>query len=428
MLKKVSLLLCGFIFIFFVNSTFGQDNYQGTLKDNDTGKGISGATIAYADGKGVISDQKGNFRIEDPLFPIRLEISHLGYQSKVVIISSIYEMGMIIPLEPASVDINQIEILGERIKRLFPKTYFYMIDYAFVDDKILIIGFDQSRLNHGKLLLTNLSQDTLFSRPVGKPKNLFKDGFGNIHLFAGDSIYQLYVDGNEVHFLYPIKIQDLPDDLLKLQFHNDEYFFFKELAGEGQVNKYYAIDTLSKSVVPLRTIYMIDLFKSEEQASRFSQWVPQWELKMDTAPAVVDYANKMMEAYVYDINVTHKPINSRIFNVEGNAVIVDLANQKTIKFDQNLEEVSTVKNKLPQHNKIQKLIIQDPASDKLYWVNYVGTKVTLMELDINTGKVKETLETPNFPFIENIQIQNGVIWFLYQPRLGEKVRSLYRMN
>lgn len=428
MLKQVGLLLCGFIFIFFVDSAFGQDNYQGTLKDIETGEGISGATIVYADGKGVISDQQGNFKIEDPLFPMRLEVSHLGYQSKVIIIRSIFETGMIIPLEVTNVNIDQIEIVGERIQRLFKGGYFYIIDYAFVGDNILLIGYDQSRLNHGKLLLTNLSQDTLYSMSVKKPKNLFKDGFGNIHLFTGDSVYQLFIKGNEVQLLYPTKTSNFPIDLLKFQCQIGEYFFFKELVGEGQVNKYYAIDTVKNNIIPLRTVYMVDLFNSEDQASRYRQWVPRWENKMDTSLAVVIAARREMESYVYDINVTHKPINSRIFKVGSRAVIVDLANQRTIQFDQNLSEVSSVKNKLPQHHKIQKLIIQDPTTEKLYWVNYVGTKVSLMELDINTGMVKKTLNTPNFPFIENIQIRNGVIWFLYQPRLGETVRSLYRMK
>ena len=426
---QIGIILWGIILFFVTNSTFGQENYHGNLKDIETGKNISSATIVFDDGKGVISDQQGNFKIEDAVFPMKLEISHLGYHPKSIIIKSIYESGIVIPLEPLSININQVEIVGERIQRLFPKTYFYLIDYAFVDDKILIIGYDQSRLNHGKLFLTNLSQDTLSSLTIEKPKKLYHDGFGNIHLFAGDSVYQLFIEGDEVLFLYPTKAIDFPEDLLKLQFQISNHFFFKELGGEGgQANIYYAIDTVNKNKIPLRTVFQTDLFKSEQEARGYRQWAPIWILKMDTLLSVVLGARRSMEKYVYDINVIHKPINSRIFKVGNRAVIVDLANKKTIQFDQNLEEVSSVKNKFPQHHKVQKLIIQDQITGKLYWVNYVGTKVSLLELDINTGKVKTTLETPNLPFIENIQIRDGVIWFLYQPRLGETVRSLYRMN
>ena len=72
-------------------------------------------------------------------------------------------------------------------------------------------------------------------------------------------------------------------------------------------------------------------------------------------------------------------------------------------------------------------VIQDPVTMKLYWIYYKGSKVLLGEFDPYTGEIANTLETPSFPFIENIKVRNGVIWFTYQPRLGETVRSLFRM-
>jgi len=65
---------------------------------------------------------------------------------------------------------------------------------------------------------------------------------------------------------------------------------------------------------------------------------------------------------------------------------------------------------------------------KLYWVYYKGSKALLGEIEINSGKIVRTLETPSVPFIENIKIRNETIWFTYQPRLGETVRSVFRMK
>ncbi len=86
------------------------------------------------------------------------------------------------------------------------------------------------------------------------------------------------------------------------------------------------------------------------------------------------------------------------------------------------------KTKLPKHSNRQKIVIQDPITQRIYWLYYKGSKVLLGAVNMDSGEIDETLETPNLPFIENIKILNGVIWFTYQPRLGETVRSVYRLN
>ena len=83
---------------------------------------------------------------------------------------------------------------------------------------------------------------------------------------------------------------------------------------------------------------------------------------------------------------------------------------------------------IPLHNIRIKYFVQDEITKKIYWVYYKGDGVLLGEIDPATGKIVNQIETPKFPYIENIQIRNGVVWFLYQPRLGETVRSLYKMN
>ena len=55
------------------------ENFLGTIKDIETGEGIINATIAYGDKQGVLTDNNGSFSIENPTFPLRLEISHLTY-------------------------------------------------------------------------------------------------------------------------------------------------------------------------------------------------------------------------------------------------------------------------------------------------------------------------------------------------------------
>jgi hypothetical protein len=117
-----------------------------------------------------------------------------------------------------------------------------------------------------------------------------------------------------------------------------------------------------------------------------------------------------------------------MFARDGGYLLTDLTNSLIYWYDDNFGLIKTVKADLPKHPQRQKEVIQDPFTKKIYWVYYEGSRVLLGEIDPETGKIVNTLQTPSLPFIENIKIRNRVIWFTYQPRLGETVRSLYKMN
>jgi hypothetical protein len=422
----------GILLLIITCTSYGQKEFQGNVKDIETGTGIINATITYGDGKGAISDLNGKFLIDDLTFPAKLEISHLNYQPQTVIVRSIYESGLTIQLQPKQLDIDQVEVLGERITRFFPRKYFYALDYAFLNDKMVIIGYDQSRLNYGKLLLTNLSQDTLSARPISKPKGLFKDAFGNIHLFARDSVYQILLQNNKLSLIYPTHESDFLE-VLKLQIADNHTFVFKDTYGDGQLHLYSRIDTITKKVDTIQLVYDHQKYPDSRFAQRHRQArLPQLTIdymgQMDTTAAGVRAANRLFQSTYFDNFIIHNPIISLVFEYGNDYIIFDIANTDIHSVSMDSLKARTVTMDFPIHSKRVKYFVQDEFTKKIYWVYYHGNKVLLGEVDPATGKIVNQLETPSFPYIENIKIRNGEIWFLYQPRLGETVRSLYRMK
>jgi len=425
-------LFWGFIISGFYSPSLCQDSFNGRITDIETGKGIINATVVYGDGKGVLSDSSGSFVIKEPSFPMKLEISHLNYISQSVIVRSVFESGINIQLRSKRMDIDQVEIIGERLTRFFERRYFYTVDYAFLNDKIVLIGYDKSRLNHGQLVLTNLNQDTLSAKAVKKPKSLYKDAFGNVHLFAGDSVYQIAIANNKLELIYPTHRFDFYD-VLRLQIAEDNLFVFKDIYGNDQLHLYYRIDTISRSIDTLMQVFDHNLFPDEIMAQRYKErrlrkLTLDYKGQMDTSLAAVRAANQLFLSTHYDNLIIHKPVTSQIFKCEGKYVILDIANSEIHTFSTDSLAERSLPLAIPSHSQRDKYFVQDEMTKKIYWVNYEGTKATLLELDTNTGQIRGSLQTPRYPFIEDIRVRNGIIWFLYQPLLGETVRSLYRMN
>ena len=426
-------MILGLVIFSYAGSSFTQGNFRGIIKDKQTGEGIINATIIYGEGMGVVSDIHGDFLIENPTYPLKLEISHLSYLPKTITVRRTLENRLTINMEASELNVDQVEILGEKLNRFFERKFFYVTDYAFIDDKIAIIGYDQGRLNHAKLILTNLSQDTLSSRSIKRPKKLFRDGFGTVHLFAGDSVYQIAVIKNKLELLYPTHEADFSLDLQHLQIAEDHTFIFKDIYGDGQLHMYTLVDTITKTTDTLKHVFDHQSFKGVRVAerhkeSRLRKLTVDYKGQMDWRPGVVKGANRIFTFTHFKNNIINKPITSQVFVFNNEYIILDIANYEIHSFTRKSLKELTIPLEIPHHTNRNKYFVQDAITGKIYWVYYQGDRALLGEVDPATGKIVDQLETPRFQHIEDIKIRNGVVWFLYQARLGEDVRSLYRMR
>jgi iron complex outermembrane recepter protein len=71
------------LFIFFSQLVFCQKliKISGTIKDNETGETVIGAAISYSNGKGMVSDLKGNYEFKIPQGEYVLNISYVGFET-----------------------------------------------------------------------------------------------------------------------------------------------------------------------------------------------------------------------------------------------------------------------------------------------------------------------------------------------------------
>ncbi len=422
-------LILSLVAIFYSINSYAQ--FNGKILDSSTSKPIANATILTENTGGATTRRNGTFEINLSDYPVILKISHLSYHPVEIIINSHLQSGMNIYLKAKTLKLDVVEVRGERIKRYYQDKLFYLIDYDFIEDDICLIGYENNNLSLGRVLLMNQAEDTLAYLPADHPKRVYRDVFDNLHLITKDSVYQLYYYQPEFYQLYPSHRDEVPIDLFQLKFVSGPKFLFKQTSDGGQAHEYYYIDTISKTREDLKTVYNNDLYKSSTMAVRYTPPIgklPGRAESRDMTTGSMEDLRDIYEAMVYDISIIHRPIYSLVFPKDTGFIIVDLVNNQINHFSEEFEFTEAVQTNFPEHKQIQKLVIQDPITLKLYWIHYKGSKVLLSEFDLYTGEITSILETPSFPFIENIKIRNGIIWFTYQPRLGETVRSLYRMN
>lgn len=419
------------VFLALVPVLPANGQFTGTILESGTNKPVADATIRIGGNVGATSWSNGHFEIRINDYPAVLSISHVSYHPAVMIIQSSVQSGITILLVPKVVEIGEVVVAGERIHRFLERQYFYVVDYDFMGDNICLIGYENGNLARGRILLLNHQDDTLAFEKVRNPRKIYRDACDNLHLVTRDSICQIFYQDNRLHLLYPTHQKEVPQEFFQLKFIEGSRFLFRIISDRDRTHEYVVIDTLNKTQATLKKIETIGLKKSGAPNPSYGRWekaIPGRAEARDMSAGAMEAYRDMFEMYAFNMSIVYFPVHSQMFARDGGYLLTDLTNSLIYQYDNNFGLIKTVKADLPKHPQRQKEVIQDPFTQKIYWVYYEGSRVLLGEIDPETGRIVNTLQTPSLPFIENIKIRNGVIWFTYQPRLGETVRSLYRMN
>lgn len=97
--------------------------FSGTLMDSENGEPIQHALL-YIDGTtfGVTSDENGEFEFENLSFPVRIEISHLSYEPKSILIEN-RRTNDLIYLNPRAIMLKEVLILNKNTRKQYIRKF-----------------------------------------------------------------------------------------------------------------------------------------------------------------------------------------------------------------------------------------------------------------------------------------------------------------
>ena len=100
------------------------EKIEGIVLDAETGKEIIQANVVIVGTDfGTVSDNDGKFKLENQFsFPMRLEISHVGYLSHIEIIDQLPIDNILIRLYRQSVQMDEVVVTGTRTQKFRNET------------------------------------------------------------------------------------------------------------------------------------------------------------------------------------------------------------------------------------------------------------------------------------------------------------------
>lgn len=387
--------------------------------------------------------------------------SRVNYEQKYMTVSGEY---MLVYLVAKTNILPEAEIVENVPHLAYGNKQVWVSDYKVNDAGMYLILDNNSE--HSLIFLSH-EQDTLAKAKINKKYDyLYEDAFGNIHLLGSDSAYQTYYDGEKLNMLYPVDIQTFKQKLMPVKVITDSLLILQQYASMWQEIFYISVNRNNKETKTLIDCYgptrewgryfyrdmmkdgltdrmemenpmfpnIMEMLGVQSNSASGEPYVDNEVDELTRMNKYVDFDNSQRARYV--VNPIYCPIT--FFN--DTIYVLNFENDKLYKFTENGIWISacdltfhrtTYRKNSRIGNNWDRNIIIDKALGTCYAQFSKDGHVTLKEIDLQTGTIKNAIELTHHVFPENIQIHNGTVYYKFidvRQVNGRDCRSLYKMQ
>ena len=457
-MKKNSILIL--LLLLFTTALFAQTGKKvftvEALVCDSTGTAIR--DVAVYDAKNnlrSVTDRDGIARIATRLGET-LYLSHLSFKKQAVRIEakSLIDnedgrKSMLVVMQRKTNTLTEVTVTENAPHLAYSNKKVWVADYKVQADGIyMVAGNGQESV----LLHLGFEQDTISRRPIApKFQELYRDAFGNLQLVSGDSIYQVYCDGRNLHLLYGNSKETFQqklkpvvattDSLLVLEmrkYYGQEVVFVAVNRNNGQR---FLLEDIGGTTVEMARNWALDNYREaviDAAGSDYSVSIRDFGVHEDAAGEVSNLSASVKQRLML------RSVYCPLFGIGDELYLFAFPTDELFVFD----EIGQLQRKieidfhkffgtglskhLTSSNPWDKNLIFDPVR-KMMYAQFKGSDgiVTLKEVDLADGKTKRDIRLSRHVFPQNIQIYNGEVYYLFQnsqQTIGQDRRSLYKMK
>lgn len=419
---KAYLLL--FLFIFAIVNSFAQNQFyiQGEIINQETGSPVEGVNISIQNtSTGTSSDFNGNFKLKADRFPALLELTHIAYFGKQILVKHNDVDSLVVSLVPRMVTLEETEIIAES-QKVFEGKNQEVIDYDFLDQNLIILSHNIKKKLF-ELILTDESLDTIHIQEMTqltKPKQLYRDCTGTCHILTNDSAYQIHWDSQKIKLHYPVNADRFFEIIGDCLFITKTHIAFEKKADDVPDKNYAAKNSndLSESGSEInkwnQKFYLID--KSTHQTIVIDH-LNEWKKKRDAFDHAL-FVSAYSHRYFGDIlrfaeMVYYKPAFLTLKLLNDTMYYFNHLESRIDIYDGNIVRINSVQIDYHKSQNWKQLLITDEIKYKAYTIFTARSHYSLSEINLKDGSLTEICAIKNL-FPQKIRVNNGYLYFLYK--------------
>lgn len=382
----------------------------------------------------VITDSAGYFTIRLKKLPAEIAFVRAGYYDEKFRLAE--KEIMLVYMEPTTW-LNAVEISEAKTEIVAGTLNRSIFDFVLLGRYIILCDYGNS-YNDSRLICLNENGDTLATKACElKPRHMYSDCEGNAYFQTKDSTYQILYTSRGLDFLKGRGNKEvLEHHSMCLEKDNMRYYYGKKAGGGGKFSNgkwvrtrhndevyYYSGDREKMSSEPFWAVYDIKSKKLKSEEYFFSSyWMADLGLQRSFSLALISDPQRE-----FFFRVMLREIYAPLISIQDSIFIFDHPNGNIHKFNRNLEFVGKTPIRYSFTRDFKNYLTLDEVTNTIYLLFEKGSVSYLCELNPHTGII--TKEIPfDFPFVSEVKIRDGWVYFIHRDQNRKEVRLLSRMR
>ena len=432
--SALKLLFAIWVNSLFTCSAFTQNKpltLTGLILDATTHQGIPSAHVVnLKKGAGVITDSTGRFTLAVTEFPLHIVFKHVAYFPDTLLIINSREFK-----KNFSVDENifflrtNVFIIDEvmvraNARKLFEDEPFAIIDYQLVKDRIVVFGYRNYNELKKEVAVSDLSGKILWTRPVPKVNELFKDCLGALYLVENDSAHLVTVWADSLRKLNSCHITYFSDFIRPVHVVTDSITVFSKTSPVKQYRNYFLIRGRNAEA---ERIYQAGNIGKESGLMAVNQRVSYAfrEVMKTNNPDYLGLMYRMAFTGIHEKQINYKPVHADLFPAGDSLLLFDFTAGTVIRFSEKVDKCWKLQMQIAFNKDWVHRMHHDTVTDRYYLEFASGPYTYLIEIDPVSGTEVRKIPIPTYNHIDHIQVINNRVWFLHQPDFGDRGKKLY---
>lgn len=385
-----------------------QKNYtiKGTVCDSLTGQPLANVEVVISGfSDKTYTNEDGFFTLAVPAKSCEVELHCISYNSKKIVLNNAVPAKL--NISQRSYSLSSVEITANRPKDLMPGISYQIMDYEFFGENIILLAYEKKSYLAPRLLLINKNGDTLSALDVQKPLKLCKDFDGKVYYMSKTTSFEINTDGNRINLCNPLNNEDFDNINNSIVGHDGSNYYLRQYLYNDQVLNYYNYDEVNDKLNCFRTITDMETIQRN-----------RWGAYFDGKEEDIRFQQLIMNRAVY----------APLIELRDTILVFNFLQSKLEKYSLTADTISEVNIDFHTSKSFSEVLLIDPLQSKVYTLFRKNGISQIKEINKCNGSIAQTIDIPDFVFIEKIKINDGIIYFLYKSKDLSEYKKLYSMK
>jgi hypothetical protein len=302
--------------------------------------------------------------------------------------------------------LQMVTVIGTPTPLLADKPYF-VTSYVHCHAGLLLFAAPRKMLSGRSLYLLDGAGRVVSSLPWNRQGSLLRDAAGDIWFRGPEQTTLLSVTEEQIEDAgTSIPTIEFDEGIVKIEMISGQKYYFRNLLLDHQQADFYCYDHQTGTCSSFLTITDALGLKLRETRGIFE---------------TNEFEKRFGEMCFF------RPVFAPMA-LKGDTVLVfDFTDGKILQLDSFHRIIHETDIPFYQRKDLKRLLIHDVAAGRFYVVFENRGIVTICETDPETGNTGFEIVLPAFPFIEQITVDRGELFFLYNDGDERSYQRIYRM-